>query len=163
MIGILKLGIRGMSFEEKVANVLDNLDVYVRDATLSYRERIYYHNRIFQEVFTQEELNVIHQIDCYRGDKNDKRFVSCVVVDKSRRGKGHIYLYYDSIGKYEEITMEELAAEVRDGLTMGQGVQGLRKYLRNKDNIDNLRKHKRETVRNLLDELQAKGNVNDIR
>lgn len=52
--------------------------------------------------------------------------------------------------------MEELAAEVRDGLTLSQGVQGLRKYLNDKENIDKYRKHKREIVGNLLSDLTNK-------
>ena len=128
MLRILKFATKGMELEEKLRNVLDNLDVYVRDRSIGYREKIYYHNRILHEVFTEKELNKIHQIDCFRGNGEEREYISCIVLDKPKE-ESIVYLYSNETGRYEEITLMELANEVKQGLVPLQGVQGLRKYL----------------------------------
>ena len=146
MIRILKFSTNGMSTEEKLRNVLDNLDVYVADRNIGYRERTYYHNRMLQEVFTEKELKKVHQIDCYRECDGEKRYVSCIVLNQSK-DDNIVYLYSDEAGKYEEIDLEKLAAEVNNGLVPMQGVQGLRKYLKSKTRREVEKEEKRKTIK----------------
>ena len=154
MLKILRLGTRGMSTEEKLRNVLDNLDVYVRDREIGYRDRIYYHNRMLQEVFTEKELNKVRQINCYRKVDEEKQFVSCVVLDrKAKEGENVIYLYSEETGKYEEITLEQLAIEVKNGLVMLESIQGLRKYLNNNTIKCEAKARNVNTINNVLHSL----------
>lgn len=127
-IPLLKFATKKMNIEEKLRNVLDNLDTYVRDRTIGYREKIYYHNRVIHEVFNKKELNKIHQIDCYKVIDGEKHFVSCVVLDRGKE-ENMVFLYSDKTGRYEEIQLQDLAGEVKSGLVLMQGVRGLRKYL----------------------------------
>lgn len=129
MLAMLKLGIKSMSLEEKLRNVLDNLDVYFRDITMGYRERIYYHNRVFHEVFKPKELKKIRQIDCYRQVGDKKQFVSCVVLNRNKDGK-LMFLYSEKTGRYEEMTIADLKNEINNGLRATKKIQGLRKYLK---------------------------------
>lgn len=128
MVHLLKFATKKMHIEEKLINVLDNLDVYVRDRKMGYRERIYYHNRVIHEVFNQKEINKIHQIDCYKMINGEKHFVSCIVLDRNKE-ENMVFLYSDKTGRYEEIQLQDLAGEVKSGLVLMQGVRGLRKYL----------------------------------
>ena len=128
MLRILKLGTKNMPVEEKLKNVLDNLDVYVADRTLGYRERIYYHNRMLSEVFSDKEKRKIHQINCYKMVQQEKHYVSCVVLERPKE-ENIVYLYSDKKGKYQEISMTELAKEVINGLVLLDGVQGLKRYM----------------------------------
>ena len=128
MLGVLEFAIQNMPIEEKLKNVLDNLDVYVPDKKLGYRERKCYHNRILYELFSRKEMNKIRQIDCYRIDGEKKKYVSCITLD-APKGETIVYLYSNEKGKYEEISLEKLADEVRNGLVLHRGIHGLRKYL----------------------------------
>ena len=139
MLRILKLGTKDMPVEEKLRNVLDNLDVYVADRNLGYRERIYYHNRMLNEVFSEKEMKKIHQINCYKIRQGEKHFVSCVVLERPK-AESAVYLYSERKGKYQEISMAKLAKEVINGLVLLEGVQGLKRYL----NVDLISKE-RET------------------
>lgn len=156
VLGVLKFATKGMSTEEKLKNVLDNLDVYVRDRNIGYRDKIYYHNRMLQEVFTQKELNRVHQIDCYRKSGEEKEFVSCVVLDKrTKNDENIVYLYDDTEGRYRQITMEELALEVKGGLVMLQGVQGLRKYLMSSSEKSLARSKNTTTIKDIISRLNT--------
>ncbi len=145
MVHLLKFATKKMHIEEKLINVLDNLDVYVRDRKMGYRERIYYHNRVIHEVFNEKELNKIHQIDCYKMIDGEKHFVSCVILDRTKE-ENMVFLYSDKTGRYEEIKLQDLAREVKNGLVVMQGIRGLRKYLTG-ENIQNI-----QTIQDKMDE-----------
>lgn len=128
VLAILKLGTRGMQIEEKLRNVLENLNVYFMDCNIGYVERTFYHNRILHEMFSEKELNRIHQIDCYRERDNEKHYVSCIVLDKYQQDN-IVFLYSEKTGQYEEVGFEGIGNEISNGLILTQSIQGLRKYL----------------------------------
>ncbi|MBR2289460.1 MAG: tRNA 2-thiouridine(34) synthase MnmA [Clostridia bacterium] len=144
MLRTLRFATKGMTTEEKLKNVLDNLDVYVNDSKMGYRDRIYYHNRMLQEVFSEKELKKVHQIDCYREEQGERKYVSCVVLEQSNTDNV-VYLYSDELGRYEEIGLEELAKEVKAGLVPMHGVQGLRKHLKS-DTRKEEKEEKKKTI-----------------
>ena len=150
-----------MNIEEKLRNVLDNLDVYVKDRTIGYRERIYYHNRLLHEVFSEKELNKIHQIDCYKMIDGEKHFVSCVILDRTKEDN-MVFLYSDKTGRYEEIELQDLAREVKGGLIVMEGIRGLRKYLTG-ENIENILEkidENKRVIGNIYDLLGNDGGQN---
>ena len=93
MVRILQFATKGMPLEEKLRNVLDNLDVYVRDVKMGYRDRTFYHNTILSQVFTEEELKKISQIDCYRKNGEEKEYTSCIILNLQKEHGKQIYLY----------------------------------------------------------------------
>ena len=94
---------------------------------------------MLNEVFSEKEMKKIHQINCYKIRQGEKHFVSCVVLERPK-AESIVYLYSDKQGKYQRISMAELAKEVINGLVLLQGVHGLKRYL----NAD-LEVEKRET------------------
>ena len=129
VLAILKLGTKGMQIEERLKNVLDNLNVYVKDWSIGYVERTLYHNRVLGENFSEKERNRIHQIDCYREKDGEKHYVSCIVLDKHPQ-EGIVFLYSEETGKYEEVGFEGIRNEISNGLVLTQSILGLRKFLK---------------------------------
>ena len=119
-----------IEFEEKLDMVLDNLEVYRNMKDVGYRERIRYHHRLMEMVLEPKDFRKVHQVDCFREKDGEKEFKSCLVVDMPK-GRRKAYLFSKENNKYEEIAMEELASEVKNGLTAKRGhIPGLKDYLK---------------------------------
>lgn len=136
MIWMLKWVIKSptIPLEEKLEMVLDNLNVYVNTRQMEYRELTYYHNRVFQEVFEEKELNKIHQINCCKKDGDNKLFMSCVVLDRPKENTKNVYIFSYKDNCYQQISMNELAELVNNGWTLDRGVSGLNGMLRRSKN-----------------------------
>lgn len=136
MADMLKLAVSSdnIKFDEKVDMVLQNLDVYRNNKEVKYRERTRYHDRLINEIFSPSELRKIHQIDCYKKE-DEQIFQSCIVIDMPE-GQEKVYMFSLEDYKYKEIEMSELTNMIDNGLTIMQGVPGLKKYNKEKRKLE---------------------------
>ena len=117
-------------FDTRLDLLLKNLEVYRDIRNVGYRERIRYHNRLMEMVLEPKDFRKIHQVDCYRVEDGEKNFQSCLVVDMPK-DKRKAFLFSYEHNCYEEISMEKLAEEVKNGLNAKGGhIPGLKNYLK---------------------------------
>lgn len=139
---LIKINMNFISdFRKKVEFVLEELESY-SDKEMGYADRRWRMEDIIGNnwqngiLFSENERNKIHIIDCYK-DINGKRvYKLCILVD-CKQGPD-IYLFSEENNIYEKKNLEEFADFIRDGWTNIQGVQGLKRILRkkNKDNVE---------------------------
>ena len=132
MLWMLKIAIenKNLNLSDRVYFVLQNLDTYKDNSKVKYREKIRYQERVFDEIFTYEELNKIHQINCYEKQNDIKSFRRLIIVDKSNN-INDVYIHSKDNLKYIKLSMKELADEINTGLITMSGIPGLKKYIRN--------------------------------
>lgn len=131
MIWMLKLAIDrdNIGLDEKMEFVLENIEKYRDTKNVTYRERFNYHKRVLEELFTGVDARKIHLVDCYKNVNEEKVFQSLIFINMPRNQQ-KLYMYSVNDYKYEEISMEELAQMVKNGLQTLEGVPGLRTLLK---------------------------------
>ena len=131
LVWMLKLAIsdKNLPFEERLDFVLQNLDVYRDNRNVKYRERVRYHDRMLEELFNSKEYGKIHLIDCIKKDGEEKKYQTCIVTETK---VPKVYFFSDEEYRYKEISMEELAEMINNGLITRQGIPGMIQYLKKK-------------------------------
>lgn len=131
MIWMLKLAIDrdNIGLDKKMEFVLENIEKYRDTKSVTYRERFNYHKRVLEELFTGVDARKIHLIDCYKKVNEEKVFQSLIFINMPKNQQ-KLYMYSVNDYKYEEISMEELAQMVKNGLQTLEGVPGLRTFLK---------------------------------
>lgn len=134
MIWMLKLAIDAdnIGLDEKMEFVLENMEKYRDTKNVTYRERFKYHQRVLEELFTGVDSRKIHLIDCCKNVNEKKVFQSLILINMPKNQQ-KLYMYSVDNYKYEEISMEELALMVKNGLQTMEGVPGLRAFLKGEE------------------------------
>jgi hypothetical protein len=114
------------NFAEKVQFVLENIDIH-ENKKMQYAERKWHHEKLLKELFDVNELNKIHQIDCYQ-DGEEREYKNCIFVE--RAGGTDVYIYSVEENRYCKMSIQEFAKAVQNGLVNLQGIPGLRQALR---------------------------------
>ena len=137
MIDMLKKAISSpnISLEEKLEFVLENLNVYIDNRKVQYREKMMYYERVFDYVFSSIERRKIHQIDAYKKDNGDVNCKNILILDLEKKEK-KVYLFSQERNRYENKTMEDIVNLKNEGFITRQGIPGLRAYLNNNEEIE---------------------------
>ena len=123
-------------FREKVEFVLEELDAYT-DEQIGYADRRWRMEDIIGNgrkegiLFSRNEYNKIHIIDCYKENNGKREYKLCILVDI--KGEPDIYVFSEEKNKFEKKNLDEFADLVREGWTNMQGIQGLKQALKKKE------------------------------
>lgn len=118
-----------LTLSQKMDFVLQNIDKYVDNENVSYREKTKYHERVIKEVFTEKERRKIQFINCYTKNNDKKTFQTCITIDKSSKNNPNdllIYLYSLDKNTYEQISKKDLKNRINNGLNTLQNIRYLK-------------------------------------
>ena len=130
MIWMLKKAVNSenINLEDKLKFVLENLNVYTDNVNVEYRERIKYYARMLESVFSEKEMNKIHQIDMFKKTKNGVECNNIIVLEKNQKEE-ILFLLSEETKKYKEISMNKIVDMMNCGFKAKSGIPGLKKYL----------------------------------
>ena len=123
-------------FRQKVEFVLEELEAY-SDEQMGYADRRWRMEDMLGGngrdglLFSANESNKIHIIDCYKDIDGKRIYKLGVLVD----GKGgpDIYLFSEEKNMYEKKNLNDFADFILDGWVNMQGVPGLKQVIRRKN------------------------------
>lgn len=131
-LDLLKMNMRYFSdFREKVEFVLQNIDIY-HNKEMKYAERKWHHETVIRELFTEEEQKQICVNDCYRITPQGKEYVTCISLTIPKKGTS-LYMFSVEDNNYREISVEELAHQVQEGLIVIQTIPILKVFLKKQE------------------------------
>lgn len=133
MICMLKLAVSSpnISLEEKLEMVLQNLNVYVDNKNVKYREKIRYYQRVIEEIFTEKEIRKIKQIDCYKKEEKNIICKNIILLENVKLGN-RIYLFSEEENSYIKVTIEDIARLTEEGYIPKTQIPGLKAFLNKK-------------------------------
>jgi hypothetical protein len=132
---LMKLNIGLFSnLSEKAEFVLENIDIY-ENPNMQYAERKWHHEKLLMDLFSKDELNKIHQIDCYKKQDQERKYINAIYVEN--KGKIDVYIYSVKENRYCKMTLEEFAKLSLNGLNTLQGIPGLRGALKRQKEKNN--------------------------
>lgn len=129
-------------FKQKVEFVLEELEAY-SDEQMGYADRRWRMEDMlggnYQDglLFSVNDRNKIHIIDCYKDVNGKRKYKLGILVD----GKGgqDIYLFSEEKKMYEKLSLDEFVDFILDGWTNMQGIQGLKQALKKRTKEDGAR------------------------
>lgn len=111
-------------FFEKISFVFENLELQTYPQ-MGYLERSWYHNKIFKQIFSQEEMRRIKQLECYVADKDgNKEYRNYIGIEHGF--EPIFYRYNEREFKYDKISPEELVNDEKNGLHIVTSILGLK-------------------------------------
>jgi hypothetical protein len=132
---LLKYDIARMdSLYEKVKHVLEHIEVF-DNKSVNYINREWYHVRILEYLFTDDEFNFnkdsrnIRVIDSYRMINNRRIPVNIILL--TDEGIQHVFVYKKNKQGYKEISIDDMINYLENGLIIhGTNSKSIEKQLR---------------------------------
>ena len=121
-------------FQEKIAFILSNVNVYTNITKMGYVERKNYYYHFILKFITEKEKNKIHFIDCYQMKNGPKEYQLCIVVESANHNCV-IYIYSNELHKFIEYSLEEVSNFVKEGLVFLESIPSLKKYMNKQKTI----------------------------
>lgn len=113
---------------EKLKFILENIDIY-HNKEMKYAERKWHHETMLYELFTPSELKRIRQIDCYTDDEEGRHYQHCIVAEIPKN-RTDVYLFSVEDNHYYQVSIEELAQMVDEGLVILETINALKQYMK---------------------------------
>lgn len=117
-------------FSDMAEFVITNLEP-IYDTDIKYMERKNHHERLLKNLFYRDELQKIHQIDCYYKIGDERVFIPSIYVDSDNQTS--IYMFDDEEQRYKRVSMGEFVEKKENGLIHLQGIPRLREFLKKRD------------------------------
>ena len=125
---MLKKAVSGnIPIKQKIEFILNNINVYTDINNMGYVERKSYYIHFISKFINEKEKNKINYYDCYQMSTGPKQYQFCVVVNMIP--ENIVFLYSPESKTFNEISLEELANLVKNGLVIIGKIQGLNKYM----------------------------------
>lgn len=142
---------------EKAKVILENIEIYP-NKEMSYAERKGLHEKVIFQMFSAKELKKVKVFDCYTETNGEREYKTCIVINKSDKDED-VYMYSKDECKYCQISMEELANQVKNGMVCLQKIQRLNSYLlRLKENEKSKETNDNGTCKIKQDEMKGDEN-----
>lgn len=133
---LLKLGMNlYKSLVQKMEFLLENLDEYT-NSDMKYPDRRWRMEDLIGTsnmqglMFSDEEKNKINIVDCYQETDGKREYKLCITVQE--KGKIVIFIFDEKTNSFKELSLEEFAELVKNGLVNMQGILGLKQVLKSK-------------------------------
>ncbi|MBR1802601.1 MAG: hypothetical protein IJ777_01330 [Clostridia bacterium] len=118
---------------EKAKLIFENLEPY-DNHQLQVADRTRHLEELIMQLFTIEEQEKIHIIDCYYEEKDKKNYQNCIAVYASKDADTDIYQFSEKDQRFYKKTIDEFAKEVEKGLKHKQAIWGLNRALKKLEN-----------------------------
>ena len=79
------------NFYDKLDLIFSNIEM--DDYELGENERYFLHERILEELLSQEELNLLEEITCYKKENNNKKYFPAFLVKNEKGVVDYIYVF----------------------------------------------------------------------
>lgn len=136
-LDLIKINMNFISdFRQKVEFVLEEIEAY-SDEQMGYADRRWRMEDMLGSsgrkgmLFSADERNKIHIIDCYKDIDGKRNYKLCILVDC--KGGPDIYVFSEEKKLFERKNLDEFADFVRSGWSNMQGIQGLKQVLKRKE------------------------------